>query len=51
MITREIRVWMEKVERGQYSYDDAMEELMRFSRFLTMQEIKQIQQKLKASYN
>ena len=46
MITREVREWMQKVERGEYSYEDAMEEFAHFSRFLTMQEIKQIKQKL-----
>ena len=46
MITGEVREWMQKVERGEYSYEDAMEEFARFSRFLTMQEIKQIKQKL-----
>ena len=46
MLTREVREWMQKIECGQYSYDDAMEEFARFSRFLTMQEIKQIKRKL-----
>lgn len=34
MITKEVREWMQKVERGQYSYDDAMYEFIRFSSFL-----------------
>lgn len=50
MITREIREWMQKVERRQYSYDDAMYEFMRFSSFLTREEMKMIKSKLEASY-
>jgi len=46
MLTREVREWMQKVERGEYSYNDAMEEFARFSSYLTMQEIKQIKLKL-----
>ena len=47
MITREVREWIQKVERGSYSYDDAMSEFARFSKYLTMQEIKMIKDKLK----
>ena len=50
MITREVREWMQKVERRQYSYDDAMYECMRFSSFLTREEMKMIKSKLEASY-
>ncbi len=31
MLTREVREWLEKVQRRQYSYEDAMYEFMRFS--------------------
>ena len=34
MITKEVREWMQKVERGQYSYDDAMYEFIRCVRDL-----------------
>ena len=51
MITREVREWLQKVERRQYSYDDAMYEFMRFSSFLTREEIKMIKSKLESSYN
>lgn len=50
MITREVREWLNKVERRQYSYDDAMYEFMRFASFLTREEMKMIKSKLEASY-
>ena len=50
MLTREVREWMEKVKRGQYSYDDAMYEFMRFSAFLTREEMKMIKSKIENSY-
>ena len=46
MITREVREWMEKVQRGQYSYNDAMEEFMRFAPYLTREELKMIKSKI-----
>ena len=51
MITREVRMWLEKVKRGQYSYDDAMHEFMRLSSFLTREEMKMIKQKIEESYH
>lgn len=50
MITREVREWMQKVERAQYSYEDAMYEFMRFSSFLTREEMKMLKNKLENSY-
>lgn len=50
MITREVREWLQKVERRQYSYEDAMYEFMRFSSFLTREEMKMIKAKLVDSY-
>ena len=50
MITREVREWMQKAERRQYSYDDAMYEFMRFSSFLTREEMKMIKSKLEQEY-
>ena len=46
MITKEVREWLQKVERRQYSYDDAMYEFMRFSSFLTVEEMKMIKAKI-----
>lgn len=52
MITKEVREWIKKVEMGQYSYDDAMYEFMRFSSFLTREEIKMLKNKIaQQSYN
>ena len=50
MLTSEVREWLKKVERRQYSYSDAMYEFMRFSSFLTREELKQLKTKLESSY-
>ena len=50
MITKEVREWLQKVERRQYSYDDEMYEFMRFSSFLTREEMKMIKAKLEQEY-
>ena len=50
MLTREVREWMQKVERRQYSYDDAMYEFLRFAPILTKEELKQIKNKLEDCY-
>lgn len=46
MITKEIREWMQKVERKQYSYDDAMYEFVRLSPCLTVEEMKMVKHKI-----
>ncbi len=51
MFTRDVREWIQKVERGQYSYDDAMYEFANFAKYLTIQEVKQIKNKLLNVYN
>ncbi len=50
MLTRDVREWLQKVERRQYSYEDAMYEFVRFSSFLTREELKMIKQKIEESY-
>jgi len=50
MLTREVRQWIEKVERNQYSYEDAMYEFIRFSRYLTKEEILQLKKRLETCY-
>ena len=50
MLTREVREWIQKVERRQYSYDDAMYEFLRFAPILTKEELKQIKIKLEDCY-
>ena len=50
MITRDVREWLQKVERRQYSYEDAMSEFLRFSSFLTREEMQMIKRKIEESY-
>ena len=50
MITKEVREWIEKVERGEYSREDAMQEFLRFSRYLTREEMKLIHSRLKSRF-
>lgn len=50
MLTKEVRLWLEKVERKQYSYNDAMEEFLRFAPYLTREEMKFIKTKIEESY-
>ena len=46
MLTREVRDWLQKVERGQYSYEDAIYVLSQFVPYLTKEELKQLKNKL-----
>ena len=46
MITKVVREWMIKVDRGQYSYNDAMEEFVRFASYLTREEMKMLKSKI-----
>ena len=50
MITRQVREWMDKVQRRQYSYDDAMQEFINLSKILTKEEILMVKKKLENSY-
>ena len=50
MLTCEVREWLQKVERRQYSYDDAMYEFLRFAPILTKEELKHIKSKLESIY-
>jgi len=50
MITKEVREWLDRVKRKQYSFEDAMEEFMRFSPSLTREEMKMLKTKLEESY-
>ncbi|MBP7211728.1 hypothetical protein KBA27_02730 [bacterium] len=47
MITKEVNDWIRKVEHGNYSKDDLMEEFASFSRYLTKEEMLQIKNRLK----
>ena len=50
MLTREVREWLQKVQRKQYSYEDAMYEFMKFSSFLTREEMKLLKSKIEECY-
>lgn len=50
MITRKVREWLQKVERRQYSYEDAMYVFSTFSAYLTREELKMLKQKIENSY-
>lgn len=47
MITREVNEWIKKVEQGRYSQEDAMDEFIRISKFLTKEEVQQILKRIK----
>ena len=47
MITREVNEWLKNAEQGRYSYDDAMEEFVRISKYLTKEEVRQVLARLK----
>lgn len=51
MITREVNDWIKKVETGQYSYSDAMERFVDFSKYLTKEEILRIKRVLENCRN
>ena len=48
MIIREVNEWVKKVEQGRYSKQDAMDEFVRISKFLTKEEVRQILNKVKS---
>ena len=50
MLTQEVREWIKKVERRQYSYNDAMYEFMNFAKYLTKEELKQLKTRLEDCY-
>lgn len=46
MITKEVNEWIRKVEKGNYSSWDIMEEFANFSKYLTHEEMEQIKKRL-----
>ena len=50
MITKEVREWLQKVERKQYAYNDAISEFIHLVPFLTKEEMKMIKRKLEETY-
>ena len=49
MLTKEVNDWIKKVEKGNYSSWDIMEEFAQFSKYLTKTEMKQITKRLRAT--
>ena len=47
MITKEVNDWINRIEKGNYSYTDIMKEFVRFSRYLTREEMIQIKKKIR----
>ena len=47
MITKEVNDWISKVEKGNYSSWDIMEEFTRFSKYLTKSELQQVIERLR----
>ena len=50
MLTQDVREWLQKIERKQYSYNDAIYELMLFAKYLTKEELIQLKKKLEDCY-
>lgn len=46
MITKEVNNWIKKVEKGNYSSWDIMEEFARISKYLTPEEMEQVKERL-----
>lgn len=51
MITKEVNDWIKKVENGNYSSIDILEELSKISRYLTKEEFLQIKRRLTNNNN
>ena len=49
MITKEVNNWIKKVEKGNYSSWDIMEEFVSITKHMTKPEIEQINKRLKKS--
>lgn len=50
MLTNDVRNWIKKVKLNQYSYNDAINEFINISKYLTKEELKQIKHILENSY-
>ncbi len=46
MITKEVNDWIKKIECGNYTDTDILEELVKFSKYLTKDELIQIKNRL-----
>jgi len=48
MITKEVNEWIRKVETGNYSSWEIMEEFAQMAKFMTKEEIQQVQKRLES---
>ena len=46
MLTTEVNDWIRRVEKGNYSSWDIMEEFARFSKYLSKEDLKQVHKRL-----
>lgn len=46
MMTKEVNDWIKKVEQGNYSSWEIMEEFAKFSKYLTKEEMEQVKRRL-----
>ena len=46
MITKEVNNWMNNVENGRYSMQDALDEFAKFAKYLTREEAVMIKRRL-----
>ncbi len=49
MMTKEVNEWIRKIETGNYSSWDIMEEFAQMSKYLTKEELDQIKKRLEGS--
>lgn len=49
MITKEVNEWIRKIEKGNYSSWDIMEEFAQMSKYLSEEDIKHIKKRLDSS--
>lgn len=49
MITKEVNEWIRKIEQGNYSSWEIMEEFTKFHKYLTKEEVVQIKNRLEKS--
>ena len=49
MMTKEVNDWIKKVETGNYSSWEIMEEFAKFHKYLTKEEVEQIKNRLERS--
>lgn len=49
MMTKEVNEWIKRVEQGNYSSWDIMEEFAQIAKYLTKEELQQVKKRLESS--